>query len=134
MTPGLLANRKRPPTVRRSKTDWGSARRGEAARVGEKPRDRMIRFIVCSRVAHLSGHRLANQITALQGHKCYYYNRDAILHPEMRHVRYGSRRVTSENCLNRRAAVQRASNKLGALQLFHEHGVPVPPHLQVGGY
>ena len=52
----------------------------------------------------------------------------------MHHVRYGSRRVTSENCLNQLDAVQRASNKLEALKLFGNHGVPIPPHLQVGGY
>jgi hypothetical protein len=94
----------------------------------------MIRFVVCSRVSHPSGRRLADQITVEQGRKCYYYNRNPIPHPELRHVRYGSRRATSENCLNRLEAVQRASNKLGALQLFGDHGVPIPPHLQVGGY
>lgn len=94
----------------------------------------MLRFVVCSRVSHRSGRRLADQITALQGHKCYYYNRNPIPRPELRHVRYESRRATSENCLNRLDAIQRASNKLGALQLFVDHGVPIPPRLQVGGY
>jgi hypothetical protein len=52
----------------------------------------------------------------------------------MRHVRYGSRRPTSDNCLNRLDAVERAANKLGALQLFSNQGIPIPPRLQVGGY
>lgn len=86
----------------------------------------MIHFVVCSGLACASGRRLAEQITIVQGHKCRYRNQGRIRHPELRHIRYGSHRETSDNCLNRLEAVQLASNKLKALQKLKESDVRVP--------
>lgn len=86
----------------------------------------MFRFLICSRVAHKTGRKLASAITDRQGTPCYYYNYNTPPHPDQLHVRWGSHRATSNNCLNRQDAVVLASNKLAALSVMSEAAVPTP--------
>jgi hypothetical protein len=86
----------------------------------------MIQYVICSSRSHVTARRLAAAITRLQGAPCYYYNKNPPRHPEKRHVRWGTTKRTSGNCINSRAAVKLASRKSQALIAMRDAGVPVP--------
>ena len=85
-----------------------------------------ISFLLASSTTSKTGRLLARAITEAQGSPCWYYNKKIPPDPNKFHIRWGSFRRTSDNCLNTREAVRCAANKLEALQIMRTSGVSVP--------